>query len=277
MAKQQLAEAANKQQQQLTTEEKEEEALARQFSGAGISNKAADNIVPQIKIMQPLSPEIVDGKLPNAKPGDFLIGSSIIPGAEGFWFQPCHWDQLWLEFQPLQSGGGFVASHPWLGDVRGRPNLPAEARAIDDFHYKIGDNELIHYRQWAGLAWIDKHPLERTINFKSTGHTIARNWNNAAREAHRFHDGTVRPLFAHIYKLTTERISNAKGTWYQLKVGEPVLLSNRVQQAKDIVGDDTLSVVKLGAELYKAFAAGDLQAEVEAEPVKQTIEDEIPF
>lgn len=234
----------------------EEEALARQYAGAGVSTKAADNIVPQVRILQPLSPEIVESKVPGAKPGDFLMGTDVM---QDFWFQPCFWDQRWFEFMPLSSGGGFVSSHEWVGETRNGPIPPKGATKVDDFRFKMGDNELVHYRQWAGLAWIDKRPLERTINFKSTGHTVARQWNNKAREANRLSDGTIRPLFGHVYHLTTERITNAKGTWYQLQVGNPVLLS----QAKDIVGEDWAKVAALGNALNQAFTGGERKAEVD--------------
>lgn len=273
MAKQQIQPQTNNTPAILT----DEEALAREFAGAGVSNKAADNIVPQVRVLQPLSPEIVEGKLPNAKAGDFLMGQTIIPGQEGFWFQPCFWDQQWFEFLPLQSGGGFVASYPWLGEHKGRPIPPQGAKVLDDYHFKMGDNELIHYRQWSGLAWINKSPLERVINFKSTGHTVARNWNNAAREANRFSDGSVRPLFMHIYHLTTERNSNAKGTWYQISVGNPVLLSAANEQAKQIVGNDPIAVVRLGSELYKAFQGGERVAEVDTPTSGRAHDDNIPF
>jgi len=240
----------------------QEEAFAREFAGAGVSTKAADNIVPQVRILQPLSPEIVDDPpLKDAKAGDFLMGSLLIPGKKGFWYQPCFWDQRWFEFMPLDQGGGFVASYEWLGEDKGVPIAPKDAKKIDDYHFKMGNNELLHYRQWAGIAWIDQRPLERVINFKSTGHTVARNWNNTAREANRFADGASRPLFMHLYHLTTEKRSNASGTWFSLNVGHPVLLSSSIDAAKAVVGDDIIAVAKLGANLFNAFQQGSKVAE----------------
>lgn len=256
----------------------QEAAFLRDTAGAGVSTKAADNIVPQVRILQPGSPEIVDGKMINVKAGDFLMGTTVIPGQDGFWFQPCYWDQRWFEFLPLAAGGGFVAAYEWRGETKGRPIPPEGAKVLDDYHFKMGDNELVHYRQWAGLAWIDGRPLERVINFKSTGHTVAREWNNVAREANRNADGTTRALYTHIYHLTTERISNAKGTWHRLAVGAPAsLLKPTSEQAKAVVGNDTFAVAMLGRQLYEAFTAGERKAEADVKVTDEVKTDEVPF
>lgn len=254
--------ANTKPKQQQLTIVPDEDALLEQYAGAGISNKATDNIVPAIRILQPLSPEIAEGTLPNAKPGDFMMGSEVIPSSIGFWFQPCHWHEIWFEFAPLAAGGGFITTHPWNGYDGGRPIPPPGATTINDFTFKMGANELIHYRQWAGIVWINKQPLQRIINFKSTGHTIAKNWMNVAREANRLKSGKQRPLFGHVYHLTSERITNNKGTWYQIKVGTPVTIE---QAYADGIVDDYVATI--GSELLKAFQGGEVRAAVDDENV----------
>ncbi|HXU06090.1 MAG TPA: hypothetical protein VN903_34285, partial [Polyangia bacterium] len=88
---------------------------------AGISDSALDNIIPQIKVLQPLSPEIVDGKVEGARAGDFLIAGLPVRGSDGVWFQPCAQAHRWFEFKPIDDGGGFVAEHPFQVNASGDP------------------------------------------------------------------------------------------------------------------------------------------------------------
>lgn len=242
-------------------------------AGQGISNRQEDNIVPQIGILQPLSPAIVNEEFPDAKAGDFIIGNEIVSGQKGIWFQPCHTSDIWFEFAPMSAGGGFVASHEFTGYRGGKPILPPGAVSEGGFDVRMGDNVLLHYKQWAGLLWVNKHPVERIINFKSTGHTIQKQWMTQARER-RFDDGTQMGLYTHVYHLTTEKMTNQKGTWFQLKVGQ----YQRINQAEDIIGNPMVAA-RMGEALHKAFMGGERQAQagdVEQSP-RQSINDEIPF
>jgi len=277
----------------LPAEASDLDEMMRQDAGMGISNRAEDNIVPQLKVLQPLSPEVTEGpeKVPGAQAGDFLLGTTLIKGKEGIWFQPCHMDHKLFEFMPLDRGGGFVAEHPMKRDAKGiavftdegDPALPQRAVKLDRFRYEINDNNLIHYRQLAGFAWkySDKE-LETTgqpyvISFKSTGHTTMRQWMTKASRSNQMKDGTQRPLFAHLYHLTTSHQRNAKGQWYSLEVGDAELIR------KGLVSDPN-SVYLMGRALASAFASGEKEsakperAESEDAPRRDNDGDrEIPF
>lgn len=252
-------------------------------AGQGISTDASDNMVPQISILQPQSPEVLDGptKVEGAAPGCFMLGShKIIKGSEGFWFQPCHFDQIWLEFQPLDKGGGFVAAHSFRGvNGSGIAIPPDGAKSKDKNRWTLGDNEVIHYRQAAGIAWIDGVGLEYVIPFKSTGHTVAKEWMTAAGRANRFPNGQQRPLYGHVYKLTLELRTNASGRWYQIRIGDPVLLGS--SPAEQVVGD-SLKAYAMGKALCNAFESNVKQADMSAErdapaPSGKDLKDDIPF
>lgn len=230
--------------------------MMREDAGRGVSRDAADNLVPQIKVMQPLSPEIENNQ---GNPGDFLLEGKFVSGSIGIWFQPCAFIQMWLEFQPLVQGGGFVASHVFTTeDV-----LPAGASKVDRFKVRMKNgNEVIHYRQLAGIVWDKSIPLEYVIAFKSTGHTIAREWNTRAGRLNRFTDGTPRALFAHVYHLTTSRRENAQGKWYVIDVGQGLLLGS--PEATELIGDGRRAY-QIGRSLASAFETGEKAAKVESE------------
>jgi hypothetical protein len=228
-------------------------------AGHGVSTKVEDVIVPQIHVLQPLSPEVLDGPatVSGARPGDFLMGVEIVPGRTGFWFQLCAVTQLWLEFKPIDSGGGFVASYPFTSE--GEPPLGAKRYEKMRLRFESG-NECIHYRQFCGVAWRNGGGLEYVIPFKSTGHTVAKTWMMEAGRANRFPDGRAPPLYGHIWKLTTSQRKNASGQWYVVDVSAPLILTD--PDAAKVVGDPTHAYL-MGRALANAFEVGEKVAEVD--------------
>ena len=249
------------------------EEIMRQDAGAGISNRAADNLVPRIVLLQPLSPLVTRQGL---VAGDFVIGEDSIAGATGFWFQPCYHDQLWLEFHPLDEGGGYVASYPF-GD-EDRPPAGAEKYGQFKFRMRGSGNELIHYRQFAGIVWRDRTGLEFVIPFKSTGHTVARDWNTRANQVNRLPDGRARALFGHVWHVTSVKVQRKQYTWFQIKVETPVLLDgSNAGPANEIVGDYKTAYMR-GRSLHAAFRDREKVGEIDVEPETERRDSEdVPF
>ncbi len=273
MAKQNVVQATDDKQLSLLSDF-DREMLAH--ADQGISDSQLDNIIPQIRVLQPLSPEIVDGKIEGAKAGDLLLGETLVRGADGIWFQPCAQVHRWFEFRPIDEGGGFVAEHPVQLDQHGKevvggsgdPIPPRGTTAVKRYqHVFPNGNEAVHYRQWAGVAWVDGVGLEYAINFKSTGHTTAKQWMSKARGLYHSGDPTKRyPLWSHVYKLTTSKRTNNAGTWFVIDVGSPV----RLDSCSD-VGDWKMANAK-GKGLAEAFSKKEKTAAVEGEEQQQTVE-----
>jgi hypothetical protein len=243
------------------------QALLREHAGEGVSTDAGDNLVPSIRTLQPLSPLVVSGQ---AQAGDFDITGQIISGKEGFWFQPC-WNQtnMWLEFNPRERGGGYVAIHPWVGyDKNGIAIPPPGLVSLSPLTHKTREgNDVVHYNVWAGILWAaPRQGLERAIKFVKTGHTVRKNWNTKAMQSNRFENGASQPLCAHLYRLTTYQQRNAKGAWFQIDVGPPVHMESR--EASEITGD-ALTAIRMGLALADGFKnqekAADMAAEQERE------------
>jgi hypothetical protein len=257
-------------------------------SGRGLSSAQHDNMIPQLSILQPLSPEVMDGPdaVEGAKAGDFLLGKSVIKAAKGVWFQPVAQAHRLFEFMPLDRGGGFVAEHPIprsadgkLLFVNGEPQMPADVERGTGYERLFPNgNHLIHYRHWAGYLWLDKRsPTPCVIAFKSTGHTVARNWmtraNSLRLEA--FPDKRL-DLFSHVYHLTTAQRRNAKGQWYELVVGEHRALDDKQSpKIKEVLADHDFAYEE-AEKLDRDFSAGDKVAALPTS-MSEKIQDEVAF
>jgi hypothetical protein len=234
--------------------------MMNEDSGVGVSRKAADNLVPRIGLLQPLSPLVTSGA---AAAGDFTLGEDIVAGKTGFYFQPAYLDQLWLEFRPLDEGGGFVAAHPFTSES----DPPAGAKQTKPFRWRSdAGNELIHYRQMAGLAWRERIGLEFVIPFKSTGHTVAREWNTRSGRTNVLPDGRARSLFNHVWHLTSVMVKKGPYTWFSVHVGDAVLLAAANAARADVVVGDWRNAYLRGRSLNAAFASHEKVGELDTEP-----------
>jgi hypothetical protein len=233
--------------------------IMRQDAGLGVSTLARDNITPSIVILQPQSPQVLDGE---ASPGDFFLMNGdppFISGDEGFYFQPCGMTEAWFEFIPRDQGGGFVGRHPAEYDERDNiiPPLGAELKDPQNsrFHYWFPDSghECTHYRFVPGIKWDHGVGEEYVIQFHGTGHTVARKWNTS-RTSKRFPDtGVLLPAASTIYHVHSVQKSNKKGTWYSLVHDAGAYIGN----CAEIVGQDVTAAYLRGRDLSKAFEKGE--------------------
>jgi hypothetical protein len=207
----------------------------KQYAGAGVSTDAADNMVPLIYVLQPLSPQ-VDRRnagefIEGAEPGDIWLRNSaaaIAKGEQGFEFQPCYFYKEFVEWVPRDDGGGFVGRH--------------------DFKMVDGQ-ELILTRYHAGYALRDNQVEPYIIPFTSTGHTVSRGWMQQMNtQPWSLVPGARAPAFAYAYRITTRQRENKQGRWFQIQIGA----------ARELADKESLD---RGLALLKAFESGAKRAE----------------
>lgn len=185
-------------------------------AGKGVSTAAEDNIVPLIRVLQPLSkalqknnPEFISG----AMAGDILLKNSakpLVKGDEGFLFQPCYFHKAWVTRIPLAQGGGFVGQSEDLPkDAVGKPS----DRNPNIIEYRMPNgNEVVETRYHSGFVHLaDGSRLPYVIPMSSTGHTASKNW--MFMMSNKMINGVRAPSFASLYLLKTRDRSNASGTW----------------------------------------------------------------
>lgn len=239
-------------------------------AGKGVSTDQADNQVPLIYVLQPLSPQ-VDKRDPRyiegAEPGDIWLRNSpnpIVKGDAGIEFQPCAFWHDVGEWVPRDNGGGFVARHK---------DMPATAEKVVDSRnpqlakYRSPDgNELIETRNHAGYVMTDIGPLPFVLPLTSTGHSVSRQWMfmmNSQR-----YSGVTPPSWACVYRLRTIQKKNKKGAWF-------VLVPENAGQNGQTKWVD-IEDYERGAALNAAFTSGAKEAEAPVSDISET-ETEVPF
>jgi hypothetical protein len=239
--------------------------------GRGISNRAEDNLIPMIIVLQPLSPQL-DKKsekyIEGAEAGTILLkngpGEGMVSGDRGFLFQPCDFKPIWIEWVDRDKGGGFVARYE---DNNGRPELKiARKHQSNRFIYvnpETGNNISNHHNH-VGYV-ISEHgehePLPAMISFKSAGITESRAWNTMLPRERP--DGSQSDSFDAVYRIISLEKKNSKGRWFDLHASKRMGWVSARQQ-------------KLGKALADQHKRGDVQgdfseANTAAEPAEDTM------
>ncbi len=229
---------------------------AKMHAGKGISDRAEDNIVPLIYLLQALSPPAQKGHeryIKGAEAGDIWLRnlppeSCIVKAEDGLVFQPCHLLVCWIEWLPKR--GGFVARHASrpreaeLTEVKGDDGSPRKVWLMPNKNI-VGES-----REYAGFAYVDgRDPMPYVIPLSGSGHTVGRQWMTTMREE-RLPDGSRAPIFMNLWRLTPKLRTKNNNSWYMYEVSK----EGSVQTAEEVLR---------GAALHDAFAAGTKQAAAE--------------
>ena len=221
--------------------------VAGKYAGAGVASGAEDNLIPMVRVLQDMSPQV---KPKNAEYVDGATAGMMYCGVlnllfEKARFQPCAFQKGWVEWKPRGVGGGFVAQHAGLPDgavdgVDGNGN-PCK---------KLGDNELVETRYHFGRLTVDGQTYPVVLPFTSTGHTVSKGFMTMLNNQR--HNGKVLPSFVKDYNLTTVQKSNASGEWSVMQFDDP-----------QWVAEDDIAV---GAAMFDGVMSGQKAAGHEDEP-----------
>lgn len=226
---------------------------AKLHAGKGISDRAEDNIVPLMYLLQALSPPAMKGHeryIKGAEAGDIWLRNMspehcIVKAEDGVVFQPCHLSVCWIEWMPKR--GGFVARHAArpkeaeLKDIKGDDGKPRKSWMMPN------GNVVSESREFAGYVYIEGHdPLGYVIPLSGSGHTVGRQWMTTMRQE-KLPDGSRAPIFMNLWRLTPKMRTKNNNSWYMYEITK----EGSVQTAEEVLR---------GAELHDAFAAGLKQA-----------------
>jgi hypothetical protein len=252
--------------QEVATTDMDAELLHRMKTdkGGGLSKDAADNLVPLIYLLQPLSPQVMKGdpaRIDGAEAGDIWLRNAedpIVKGEEGMVFQPCGFWKDIVEWIPNR--GGFVGRHDisclpnvtlnkrWTGSLSDVQEIQDEddPNAWPRYIRSSNNNEVVETRYFAGNVYFDdgRLPLPFIIPLSSTGHSFGKQWM-FLQNSQTLPDGTPNDKsWVFLYRLKTTMKTNAKGSWYTYTVTKERAVKNMAEYDR-------------GQALHNAFASGD--------------------
>lgn len=191
-------------------------------AGKGLEGADAQTYaMPFLTVLQGLSPQI--GVVKGATPGQF-INTITNELADEVMVIPCAFQRRFLCWAPRESGGGFKGSYSPL-EVEGG-TLEKLTKNEDTGQPMLGDNILkdtrIHYVlvKSANGAWkpavlsLNSTQIKKSKRFMS----LIQGLEVDGADGEKFNP----PSFSHMYKLTTVKESNEKGSWWgiEFEVGE---------------------------------------------------------
>lgn len=200
---------------------------AYDWSQAGVTGfenvQQSDLGIPFLTIVQKGSPQVdeahpeyVTKKIEGCKVGDIInaVKNTVVwsrSSAAPLQFIPCAFEKQYVEWKPLNKGGGLVKMHT-------NANILAECVRNDTTGKDTlkNGNEIVTTAYFYGLVLVDGEYTPAIIGLSSTQLKKSKAWLNMA--------GALRiqgpngafnpPLYSHAYALTTAPESNEKGNWY---------------------------------------------------------------
>lgn len=173
---------------------------------------ASETVIPFLKLLQGLSPEVTDNKPEGARAG-LMLNTATDELAEEFLFLPFFRQHLYTEWIPLDKGGGLVGRHDDEAEVVQIAKRAAAKAGHDPRYSRLytyddkqeRDNELVEtFYVYGFLCDEEGRPKQSVvIAFKSTKITVWRDWRNKAK-----HMEHKPPLYACLVKLGVEQQTN---------------------------------------------------------------------
>ncbi len=194
-------------------------SIFEQDAHDGMGNISAEDVaLPFLKVLSQLSPELesVEG----AKAGMIFntVTGEVFDGTKGILVVPCHYERKYIEWTPRGQGSGApVAVHPASSDIMSKTfRKPGDSKDyLDNGNYI--ENSAQHY-----VLVIDEggNSNPALIVMKATQLKKSRKWNSMMMtlKMNGKNGPFTPPSYSHVYRLTTSKESNDKGTWYGWEV-----------------------------------------------------------
>ena len=250
------------------------EAALAESVGMGFEEVGKDNLqIPFVSMVQTGNPQLKKNApeyIAEASPGDIFnsITNQVWDGDEGITVLPVYFQMKYLEWIPLNNGGGLV------GELS--PDSMEVKNAVWDkenaFELLESGNELVRTAQhWVQIVHEDGSLESAIIPMKKTALSKSRKWNSLMFTQK--HNGKKMPPWCNTYVLRTAEDSKDKASWYSWVITH----KERIPIEDYLTSPLTVS----GQEMYKTIPAGGLQIAAPAlEAITNqvlTLDDDVPF
>jgi len=200
-----------------------------EFSGAGMSDRQQDFLLPFLYVAQSNSPQLKrqqgDKFIPGLEAGDIFNTATgkFWRGSEGVLVLPAFFQTAEVEWITRKAGGGYVATHqsddPIVRTARANPADPRERLLPVGPDGKL--HQLVDTRYHFVILADELSPA--VIGLTSTGLQVSRQWNTLMREfkLRNSHGQMVTaPSWSRAYRIKTVYRTNDQGDWFQIVVSD---------------------------------------------------------
>jgi hypothetical protein len=240
------------------------------MKGSGVATDQSDLLIPMIKILQALSPEVEKkgaAYVPGAEAGMAMMKNApnpLIDMEKGILFQPVYNNKAVVEWIPRQSGGGagggFVASYPTMPNNVARVNDPNNPKKTITINPETG-NLLVETRYQGGFIIDESNknsPMPAVIPFSSTGHTVAKGWNFLMSQ--KMVGGKHANAWAVYYRIKTKLKTRGSQSWYIFDITDAGEIDPKTKRIETYWAP-SLEDYNRGKALYDSLAAGKIKFE----------------
>ena len=242
------------------------------IAGYGLEDTTADDYaIPFLRILQPLSPQVVDKTVEGAEAGDIIETATDELYTEVDLI-PCVYQRRFVEWKPREMGGGFIGMHE-----AGSPVVESAVRQGNKDVLKNG-NELQNTAQFYCLLKTDSGEwVPVVIPMASTQLKRARRWLSmmSGQKMDGSKGSFTPPIFAYSYTLKTASESNNAGTWWSWDIGKSQDVSSEELFNQAFAFAKSVK----GGKVAPQGGVGDTENRVEAgfKPEGTPSKDDIPF
>jgi len=198
-------------------------------ASSGMENMSQEDLaLPFLKVLSQLSPELesVEG----AKAGMIFntVSNQLYDGQKGILVLPCYYERKYIEWAPRGQGSGApINVYPATSDVMSRTfRKPGDSK-----DYLESGNYIENSAQHYVLVLDEKGDHPALIVMKATQLKKSRKWNSMMMtvKMNGKNGPFTPPSYSQVYRLTTSKESNDKGTWYGWEVERVGPVENQSQ------------------------------------------------
>lgn len=256
----------------VSTIENIDESEIAGLESLGYSEKAEDNLVPIMSLLQDQSAEVKRNhprQMEGALAGNFLIRSLKklinVAGTEDarpLPVIPCGFQHMWVQWRGEPGEGQVITQYPFddrPAEAEEKPDPQNEDRTI---WYMPNGDRLVDTRYWYCLAHIDGNWGQVVIPMAGTQHTVSRTWNNLQR-ALRLPNGAKAPAWFRMYSIGSQFNQRGSQSWYTYDIRDMGWVADRELRDE-------------GRKINESLTAGDIRPDTAAESGAAVSDEDAP-
>ena len=204
------------------------------FRGMGFETiDSQDYATPRLKVLMALSPEVAEESVAGAKPGMIYnnVTEELYSGDKGILVMPCGFAREYVEWNDRGAGSNApVNVYPATSDILSHTTRDGQNKdRLENGNYiETCANHFVFVVNEGGQSDNGMLGSPCVITLKSTGYKRSKKFNSLIRSV----IPAEWPMFSGLFRVTTTKQKNDKGTWHTFDFGFERLLDQKNE--KDI-------------------------------------------